>query len=187
MMISNAFTLKTILCLSIATLFGCGSSGSDSSNELTDDKATQATTVSSATESVNTENEIVIVDDNNAVISEQDDINDQIISLPSVDDITSDFLTSENDVSQDVSSDEPMTVDEVNIQISWTDNSDNEIEFIIERRSADDVDYGTTYYAEENTTSFEDLQVSTGETYCYRVSASNNYGMSPSSEVCVDL
>jgi len=140
MMILRNFTLNTVLCLSIATLFGCGSSGSDNSSTSTDNKVTQ--------ESIGT----------NTAESDKADF--------------------ENDIS---------VVDEVNLQLNWTDNSNNEIEFIIERRTVDDVDYGTTYYVAENTTTFEDLEIQAGQTYCYRVSASNNYGISPSSEVCVDL
>ena len=139
-MILKNFTLNTVLCLSIATLFGCGSSGADNSSSSTDNKVTQ--------ESIGT---------NTA---------------------ESDKAEFENDIS---------VVDEVNLQLSWTDNSNNEIEFIIERRTVDDVDYGTTYYVTENITTFKDIQLVSGETYCYRISASNNYGNSPSSEVCVDL
>jgi hypothetical protein len=73
------------------------------------------------------------------------------------------------------------------LQITWVDNSNNEDEFIIERRIESNVDYGTFYYVEENTTSFVDVDVQTGESYCYRISASNEMGESHSSEVCVDL
>ncbi|WP_435234371.1 hypothetical protein ACR30L_11375 [Psychromonas sp. PT13] len=75
----------------------------------------------------------------------------------------------------------------VDLHITWLDNSDNEVEFIIERRIESNVDYGTTYYVEENTTSFDDIDVQSGETYCYRVSASNDVGVSHSSEVCIDV
>jgi len=77
--------------------------------------------------------------------------------------------------------------DSIDLQINWEDNSDNEEEFIIERRVEPNIDYGTSYYVDENTTSFYDVGVQVGETYCYRVSASNNMGQSSSPEVCVDL
>ena len=73
------------------------------------------------------------------------------------------------------------------INITWSDNSDNESEFIIERRIASNVDYGTTYYLTENVTSYNDVDVETGETYCYRISASNTAGQSSSSETCIEL
>ena len=73
------------------------------------------------------------------------------------------------------------------LRITWVDNSNNEDEFIIERRIESNVDYGTFYYVEENITSFDDLDVQIGESYCYRISASNVMGESHSSEVCIDL
>ncbi len=76
---------------------------------------------------------------------------------------------------------------EVDLHISWSDNSENEVEFIIERRIQSNVDYGVTYYVAENTTSYNDEGVQVGETYCYRVSASNSIGKSSSSEQCIEL
>jgi hypothetical protein len=194
MMILKSFTLNTVLCLSAATLFGCGSSGSDNSSKVTDDNITQESITSSPSETtkIEFENDIIALEENNIETTEANEVSDQIISLPSLDDLTSDYLTSDNDStehdsSENDSTNEFITEEEVNLEISWTDNSDNELEFIIERRTIDDVNYGTTYYVAENTTSFEDIQVITGQTYCYRVSASNNYGISPSTEVCITL
>jgi hypothetical protein len=74
----------------------------------------------------------------------------------------------------------------VDLRLSWIDNSDNETEYIIKRRLSSEVDYGITYYLDENTITYDDTDVSTGETYCYRISASNSMGEAPSSEVCIN-
>jgi len=102
-------------------------------------------------------------------------------------------VATEDKISEESTSDEdlissPIVEDEtVNLNITWDDNSDNEVEFIIERRIASDVDYETTYYVSENTTSYDDVDLQSGETYCYRISASNSVGDSPSSEKCITL
>ncbi len=63
------------------------------------------------------------------------------------------------------------------IQVSWTDNSNNEAGFIIERSE----DAGVMYTVIQNniaanTTSYVDTNLVEGTTYTYRVSASNNMG-----------
>jgi hypothetical protein len=83
--------------------------------------------------------------------------------------------------------DETIEDNYVDLQLNWTDNSNNEIEFIIERRIESNVDYGESYSVAQDETSYVDLQVQTGETYCYRISASNNSGSSPSPEVCIEV
>ncbi|MCZ6565409.1 MAG: M12 family metallo-peptidase, partial [Gammaproteobacteria bacterium] len=64
-----------------------------------------------------------------------------------------------------------------NIQVSWTDSSNNEQAFIIERSE----DGGTVFNVIQanqaaNTTSYIDTNVVEGQTYTYRVSASNSIG-----------
>jgi len=58
--------------------------------------------------------------------------------------------------------------------LSWTDNSDNESNFIIERRQSGTTEYGVIETVEENTTSYKDLGVSANTTYVYRIKATNS-------------
>lgn len=65
--------------------------------------------------------------------------------------------------------------------LNWTDNSNNEANFNIERKaeactgSAPFVEIATTGF---NITTFTDASVQEGVTYCYRVAASNTAGKS---------
>jgi len=70
-------------------------------------------------------------------------------------------------------------------KIRWVDKSDNESQFIIERRTKPNKAYTTTYYAPANSTSFNDSKIEPNKTYCYRVSSSNVVGKSPSPENCI--
>lgn len=63
----------------------------------------------------------------------------------------------------------------------WTDNSNNELNFNIERKA--EACTGTGAFTEiatvsANVTTFSDALVTEGATYCYRVAASNTAGKS---------
>jgi len=74
--------------------------------------------------------------------------------------------------------------DSVDIQVTWLDNSDNEDEFIVSRRYIDEEEFTIIDYLYENTTSYIDVDLDNNEVYCYKVTASNEYGESDSKEVC---
>ncbi len=61
------------------------------------------------------------------------------------------------------------------VQLSWTDNSNNENAFKIER-STDGVHFTQIDVASVNATSYTDTTVSSGVTYTYRISATNQIG-----------
>lgn len=73
------------------------------------------------------------------------------------------------------------------LQITWTDNSDNESGFVVERRLFQDVDYITLAMLASNSISYSDDTMASGETYCYRVGAFNTAGTSYSGEYCVSI
>ncbi|MFD2162217.1 T9SS type A sorting domain-containing protein [Paradesertivirga mongoliensis] len=68
------------------------------------------------------------------------------------------------------------------INLSWTDNSDNETHFRIERKEATG-NYGFLSNAPANTTSFSDTGVLAGTSYSYRVGTENINGSSAWSNV----
>jgi len=61
------------------------------------------------------------------------------------------------------------------INLSWVDNSDNEIEFIIER-TTDPPDFSDCAIVEKNVTSYQDESVLDETTYYYRIKAHNVSG-----------
>ncbi len=63
------------------------------------------------------------------------------------------------------------------INLSWTDNSDNEDGFHIER-SANGSSFEIIGSTAENATTFQDLSIQTNNTYTYRVCAYNEFGRS---------
>ncbi|MEA4926570.1 MAG: cadherin-like beta sandwich domain-containing protein [Syntrophomonadaceae bacterium] len=63
------------------------------------------------------------------------------------------------------------------IKLTWTDNSDNELGFVIERKSTGG-SYAEIEQAAPNTTSYTDAGLSSGTTYYYRLFAFNNDGSS---------
>ena len=65
------------------------------------------------------------------------------------------------------------------INISWTDNSNNETGFRIERKTGSGGTYGQIATVGQNTTAFPDTGLSSGTTYYYRVVAYNDSGDSP--------
>ena len=77
----------------------------------------------------------------------------------------------------------PLAVDK--IQLDWTDNSDNEVEFIIEN-SPDGVTF--SYYGTSEVPDIEqmwDIELGSGTTHCYRVYARNADGDSnPTNTAC---
>ncbi len=64
------------------------------------------------------------------------------------------------------------------IALSWTDNSDNEDEFQIERMGPGETVYSLLATVNANTTSYSDNGLDSGEEYCYQVRASNEVGPS---------
>ncbi len=63
------------------------------------------------------------------------------------------------------------------IKLTWTDNSDNELGFVIERKSTGG-SYAEIDQEVPNTTSYTDAGLSSGTTYYYRLFAFNNDGSS---------
>ena len=201
MMILKTTLFKAMLCLCPVLLMGCGSSGSSSSESAKVSEQADSSEESAAKESLDT----IIATEDDAVedsTSENTLVEDSRSETPilsgSIDNgaiVNESILEEESTQQTDTSSNtddllstpESEQASEVDLYITWGDNSDNEVEFIIERRIQSNVDYGTTYYVAENTTSYNDEGVQVGETYCYRVSASNSIGKSSSSEQCIEL
>ena len=196
MMILKSTLFKAVLILCPVLLMGCGSSGSSSSEPAKVSKQAESSEESGAKESLDSiivteeakaediTSETTLVEDssNEAPIINGSIVNESIVEEESLEQANT---SSNTDNSSGTSESEQ--ANQVDLYISWGDNSDNEVEFIIERRIQSNVDYGTTYYVAENTTSYNDEGVQVGETYCYRVSASNSIGKSSSSEQCIAL
>lgn len=71
------------------------------------------------------------------------------------------------------------------VDLSWTDNSNNETGFKIERKTGIDGTYGQIYVVGVDTTTFSDTGLQPNKTYYYRVRAYNSSGNSDySNEVC---
>lgn len=196
MMILKTTLFKAMLCLCPVLLMGCGSSGSSSSESAKVSEQADSSEESAAKESLET----IIATEDDAVedsTSENTLVEDSRSETPILsgsivnESILEEESTQQTDTSSNtddlLSTPESEQASEVDLYITWGDNSDNEVEFIIERRIQSNVDYGTTYYVAENTTSYNDEGVQVGETYCYRVSASNSIGKSSSSEQCIEL
>ncbi len=67
------------------------------------------------------------------------------------------------------------TASEAQIELSWTDNSDNEDGFVVERSNADTLNFSEVGTANANDTSFVDATVAEGTSYVYRVKANNAF------------
>ncbi len=65
------------------------------------------------------------------------------------------------------------------IDLSWTDNSNNEVGFIVERRT-DSGSFAEIAFPAANTRSYSDGTVTVGHTYTYRVRSFNHFGNSVS-------
>lgn len=63
------------------------------------------------------------------------------------------------------------------VDLSWSDNSNNELGFEVERKELDGT-YVTIGSVEENVSTYSDETVEAGKTYVYRVRAFNYYGYS---------
>ena len=72
----------------------------------------------------------------------------------------------------------------INARLSWTDNSNNETGFRVERKVGTGT-YATLATVAQDVTSVDDPGLALGTLYCYRVFAFNALGDSaPSAEVC---
>jgi hypothetical protein len=71
-------------------------------------------------------------------------------------------------------------VSETEVALDWTDNSDDEDKFVIERRLVGG-DYEILITLSSNVTSYIDNSIEAGSSYEYRVYAENKYGKSPTS------
>jgi subtilisin family serine protease len=72
------------------------------------------------------------------------------------------------------------------IDLSWQDNSDNELVFEIHRKKAGDNDFLPINSTRENVTSFQDKTCSIGTTYHYKVRASRLAGNSSFSNTVIE-
>jgi hypothetical protein len=71
------------------------------------------------------------------------------------------------------------------LTLSWQDNSDNEDDFAIERKTGTTGTYAQITLVGVNITSYVDTNVTSGVIYCYRVQAVNSAGVSTySNEAC---
>jgi hypothetical protein len=71
------------------------------------------------------------------------------------------------------------------LTLTWVDNSSGTAKFIIERRTGTTGTYARIATTAPGVTTYTDLAVAAGTTYCYRVKASNALGESAySNEAC---
>jgi hypothetical protein len=71
------------------------------------------------------------------------------------------------------------------LTLTWQDNSTNESNFGVERKTGTSGTYAQIALVSANTTSYVDTSVNHGVTYCYRVDATNSVGTSAyTNEVC---
>ena len=74
---------------------------------------------------------------------------------------------------------------EAQLTLQWTDNSDNENGFKIERKTGAGGTFQQVATTGANATSFPDTGLGSGTTYCYRIRAFNTAGDSPyTNEAC---
>ena len=75
-------------------------------------------------------------------------------------------------------------LDAATLQLSWVDNSDNEDGFHIERMGDDGI-FSVVATVSSNVTSYTDDNLASNTTYCYRVNAFNDVGISEyTNEAC---
>jgi hypothetical protein len=71
------------------------------------------------------------------------------------------------------------------LTLTWQDNSNDEDNFAIERKTGTNGAYSQLASVAANVTSYLDTDVTSGVTYCYRVQAVNNAGASAyTNEAC---
>ena len=70
-------------------------------------------------------------------------------------------------------------------QLTWTDNSDNEDGFVVERRLFEELTF--TQLAIVSGTTYDDSTPLAGMSYCYQVGAFNSAGTAYSGEYCIDI
>lgn len=76
----------------------------------------------------------------------------------------------------------------VSLNLKWTDTSDNEDGFIIERNANDGKGFVELARTGTNIATFSDLNAPLNTTNCYRVKAYNRFGISaPTNELCVKV
>jgi hypothetical protein len=74
------------------------------------------------------------------------------------------------------------------LTLSWQDNSTNEDNFAIQRKTGTSGTYTQVAMVAANTVSYVDTGVSSGVTYCYRVDATNSAGPSSyTNEACATV
>jgi len=74
------------------------------------------------------------------------------------------------------------------LTLTWQDNSTNESNFGVERRTGTSGTYGQIALVAANTTAYVDTSVTPGVTYCYRVNALNSAGASAyTNEACATV
>ena len=194
-MISKYLLLRASLLFCTTLLFACGGSSGSGSNNVEEKTSEDAGLVVSDDEIASTPME-ENVEEALVTVDEPEDefvFDDLFVSIPTDDLLEEELIIPDDANSEDGSDDitSLLSADEevqsVDLNISWEDNSDDEVEFIIERRIESNVDYGSVFTVTANVTSYDDLDVQTGETYCYRISASNSVGDAPSSEKCITL
>lgn len=67
--------------------------------------------------------------------------------------------------------------------LTWEDNSDNETEFMIQRKLEADAEYTTVATVPFDTTQYHDAPLESGTTYMYMVMAMNDRGESAAAEL----
>ena len=76
-------------------------------------------------------------------------------------------------------------LDAASLQLSWVDNSDNEDGFHIERKVGTNGIFSFVAAVGPNTTSYTDDNLASNTTYCYRLNAFNDVGISAyTNEAC---
>ncbi len=69
------------------------------------------------------------------------------------------------------------------IDLSWKDNSYNELSFEIERSNGDSINFTLIDTVDQDTSNYKDDQVESGVTYYYRVRATGEFGISEYSSI----
>jgi hypothetical protein len=63
--------------------------------------------------------------------------------------------------------------------LTWKDNSSDETQFMVERKTGSAGTFTTVTSVTFNITQYHDAPLTSGTTYTYRIAAMNNAGMSP--------